>query len=199
MATSGTGTPLANEPNDDQTGVGVTVGGSLPTDGQDMGATAGTSDTAGAEEAQAAREAALAAQRDEEAQKRADLEARRSTRTPDDVAARQEKLRVISERRAAEEEKIDADRRELAELIERGSDLLSAGQIRRIVQCLNGTSEEPLTMLRGLDREIRQLCRDNPEADSSAIGEATEEAVRTIVKQALRSKEVARLNGQPEG
>jgi hypothetical protein len=54
-------------------------------------------------------------------------------------------------------------------------------------------------MLQGLDREIRQLCRDNPEADSSAIGEATEEAVRTIVKQALRSKEVARWNGQPEG
>jgi hypothetical protein len=54
-------------------------------------------------------------------------------------------------------------------------------------------------MLPGLDREIRQLCRDNPEADSSAIGAATKEAVRTIVKQALRSKEVVRRNGQPEG
>jgi hypothetical protein len=89
------------------------------------------------------------------------------------VAAHQEKLRIIQERRAAEEEKIDAERREFAELIERGSDPLSTGQIRRIVQCLNGTNEEPLTMLRGLDREIRQLCRDNPEADSSAIGKAT--------------------------
>jgi hypothetical protein len=33
------------------------------------------------------------------------------------------------------------------------------------VQCLNGTSEEPLAMLQGLDREIRQLVRDNPEAE----------------------------------
>jgi hypothetical protein len=53
-------------------------------------------------------------------------------------------------------------------------------------------------MLRRLDREIRQLCRDNLGADSSAIGQATKEAVCTIVKQALRSKEVARRNGQPE-
>jgi hypothetical protein len=65
----------------------------------------------------------------------------------------------------AEEEKIDADRRELAELIERGSEFLSPGQIRRIVQCLEGTSKEPLSMLQGLDREIRQLVRDNPEAE----------------------------------
>jgi hypothetical protein len=54
-------------------------------------------------------------------------------------------------------------------------------------------------MLQGLDREIRQLCRDNPEADLFLIGEATQEAVRTIIKQALRSKEVAHRSGQPEG
>jgi hypothetical protein len=53
-------------------------------------------------------------------------------------------------------------------------------------------------MLQGLDREIRQLCRDNP-VDPSAISEATEEAVRTIAKQALRSKDLARQSGQPEG
>jgi hypothetical protein len=123
----------------------------------------------------------------------------RLARTPEDVAARQEKLRLIRERRVAEEEKIDADRRELAELIERGSEFLSPGQVRRIVQCLIGTSEEPLPMLQGLDGEIRRLRRDNPEADPSAISEATEEAVRTIAKQALRSKELARQSGQPEG
>ncbi len=61
----------------------------------------------------------------------------------------------------AEEEKIDADRHELAELIERGTEFLSPGQIRRIVQCLEGNSKEPLPMLQGLDREIRQLVRDN--------------------------------------
>jgi hypothetical protein len=95
--------------------------------------------------------------------------------------------------------KIDADRRELAELIEGGSEYLSPGQIRRIVQCLDGTSEEPLAMLQGLDREIRQLVRDNPEAEPSAISEAAEEAVRTIVAQAIKSKELARQRGQLVG
>jgi hypothetical protein len=83
------------------------------------------------------------------------------------MTARQERIRSIRERRAAEEEKIDSDRRELAELIERGSEFLSPGQIRRIVQCLTGTSEGQLAMLQGLDREIRHLSRDNPEADFS--------------------------------
>ncbi len=144
-------------------------------------------------------EAAAAALREKEARIRADMETTRLTRTPEDIAARQERIRSIRERQAAEEEKIDADRRELAQLIERGSEFLSPGQIRRIVQCLNGTSEKPLAMLQGLDREIRQLRRDNPEADPSAISEATEEAVRTIAKQALRSKDLARQSGQPEG
>ncbi len=36
-----------------------------------------------------------------------------------DTSARQEMIRSIRERRMAEEEKIDADRRELAEMIER--------------------------------------------------------------------------------
>jgi hypothetical protein len=146
-----------------------------------MEATAGTSGAAGAEVTQ---DAAAAALREEEARIRADMETSRLSRNPGDTTARQEMIRSIPERRAAEEEKIDADRRELAELIKRGSEFLSPGQIRRIVQCLDGTSEEPLAMLQGLDREIRQLVRDNPEAEPSAIGEATEEAVRTIVKQA---------------
>jgi hypothetical protein len=58
MAKTGTGTPSASGPNEDQTGVGVTVGGGLPVDGQEMGATAATGDTAKAEGAQVAREGA---------------------------------------------------------------------------------------------------------------------------------------------
>ena len=54
-------------------------------------------------------------------------------------------------------------------------------------------------MLQGLDREIRQLAGDNPEAALSAISEAAEEAVRTIVAQATNSKELARQRGQLEG
>ncbi len=54
-------------------------------------------------------------------------------------------------------------------------------------------------MLQGLDREIRQLVRDNQEAEPSAISEATEEAVRTIVAQATRSKELARQEEQLAG
>ncbi len=54
-------------------------------------------------------------------------------------------------------------------------------------------------MLQGLDREIRQLVRDNPEAEPSAIRDAAEEAVRTIVAQAIKSKELARQRGQLVG
>jgi hypothetical protein len=129
----------------------------------------------------------------------ADTETSKPSRGSGDISARQEMIRSIRERRMAEEEKIDADRRELAEMIERGTEFLSPGQIRRIVQCLEGTSEEPLPMLQGLDREIRQLVRDNPEAEPSAIGEAAEEAVRTIVAQAIKSKELARQRGQLVG
>jgi hypothetical protein len=46
MAIAGTEMPLANEPNEDQTGVDVIVRGGLPADGQDLGATADTGDTA---------------------------------------------------------------------------------------------------------------------------------------------------------
>jgi hypothetical protein len=161
-----------------------------------MGATTGASVTAGAQEAQ---EAAAAMLREEEARIRADMETTRLSRSTGDVSARQEMIRSIRECRAAKEAKIDADRRELAELMERGSEYLSPGRIRRIVQCLNGTSEEPLAMLQGLDREIRQLVRDNPEAEPSAISEAAEEAVRTITKQALSSKDLACQRGQLEG
>jgi hypothetical protein len=56
MAATGTRTPLAKEPKEDQAGVGATVGGSLPADGQDMGATTATSDTAGVEGAQEGQE-----------------------------------------------------------------------------------------------------------------------------------------------
>ena len=159
MAATGSGPPSANEPKEDQIVVSATDGGGPPTDGGDMGATTGAGDTAGAREAQ---EAAAAPLREEEARMRADMETSRLSRSTGDASARQDMIRSIRARRAAEEDKIDADRRELAELMERGSDYLSPGQIRRIVQCLEGTSEEPLPMLQGLDREIRQLAGDNP-------------------------------------
>ncbi len=47
MGMSGSGLPTANEPKEDQAGVGAIVGGSLPAGGRDMGATTATSDTAG--------------------------------------------------------------------------------------------------------------------------------------------------------
>ncbi len=59
MAATGTRTPLAKEPKEDQAGVSATVGGSQPADGRDMGATTATSDTARAGGAQAAREGAF--------------------------------------------------------------------------------------------------------------------------------------------
>jgi hypothetical protein len=59
MVTAGTRTPLAKEPKEDQAGVGATVGGSLPKDRRDMGATTATSDTARAGGAQAAQEGAF--------------------------------------------------------------------------------------------------------------------------------------------
>jgi hypothetical protein len=154
MATSGSGPSSISESKEDQIVVSGTVGGSPPADGRDMGATTDASDTAGTQEAQ---EVAAAVLRKEEARMRANME----------TSASQEMIRSIRERRAAEEAKIAADRRELAELIEGGSEYLSPGQIRRIVQCLKGTREEPLTMLQGLDREIRQLVRDNHEVKPS--------------------------------
>jgi hypothetical protein len=53
MAATGTGTPSAIEPTEDQgTEVGVTVSNGLPVDRRDLGATADTDDTARAREAQ---------------------------------------------------------------------------------------------------------------------------------------------------
>jgi hypothetical protein len=58
MATTGTRTPSAKEPKEDQAGVGATVSGGLPADRREMGATTATSDTARAGRAQAVRERA---------------------------------------------------------------------------------------------------------------------------------------------
>ncbi len=82
-------------------------------------------DTARAREAQ---EAAAAALREEDARTRADMETSRLSRSTGDTSARQEMIRSIRARRAAEEEKIDADRRELAELMERGDSLLESSR-----------------------------------------------------------------------
>ncbi|MFO0003830.1 MAG: hypothetical protein ACK559_22145, partial [bacterium] len=70
----------------------------------------------------------------------ADQETSRLSQNSGNSSARQEMICSIRERRMAEEEKIDADRRELAELIERGTEFLSPGQIRRIVQSLEGAA-----------------------------------------------------------
>jgi hypothetical protein len=96
MATSGTGTPSANEPKEDQIVVSATVGGGPPADGRNMGATTGASDTAGAQEAQ---EAAAAALREEEARIRANMETSRLSRSTGDISACQEMIRSIRERR----------------------------------------------------------------------------------------------------
>jgi hypothetical protein len=57
MATTGTGTPSAIEPTEDQgTEVDVTVGSGLPVDRPDLGATADADDTARAREAQMLRD-----------------------------------------------------------------------------------------------------------------------------------------------
>jgi hypothetical protein len=56
---SGSGPPSAKEPKEDQVGVNATVGGSLPADGRDMGATTAPSDTTRAGGAQAAQEGAF--------------------------------------------------------------------------------------------------------------------------------------------
>ncbi len=124
MATTGTGTPSTNEPEEEQAGAGVAGGSGPPAGGQDLGATADAGNAAGAGGAQ---EAAAAALRKEEAWIRADMETTRLSWNPGDTTARQEMIRSIRERRAAEEEKIDPDKRELAELIERGSEFLSPG------------------------------------------------------------------------
>jgi hypothetical protein len=58
MATAGSGSPLAKGPKEDQAGVSAAVGGSLPADGQDMGATTAARGTVRAGGAQAAQEGA---------------------------------------------------------------------------------------------------------------------------------------------
>jgi hypothetical protein len=58
MAATGKGTLLTRGPDENQAGVSVAVSGGMPTDGQGMGATKATSDTARAGVAQVAREAA---------------------------------------------------------------------------------------------------------------------------------------------
>jgi hypothetical protein len=58
MAATGKGTLLPRGPDEDRAGVSVTTGGGMPTDGQSMGATKATSDTARAGVAQEAREGA---------------------------------------------------------------------------------------------------------------------------------------------
>jgi hypothetical protein len=72
MATTGTKTLSAKEPKEDQAVVDATIGGGLPADGRDMGATTATSDTAGAKGAQEAREESQ--QERDEAQRAALLE-----------------------------------------------------------------------------------------------------------------------------
>ena len=110
MATTGTRTPSAKEPREDQAGVSAAVGGSQPADGRDMGATTATTDTAGAGGAQAAREralqqrgktqrAALLEQAEEAAAKLADLMGRLTETEASPLpseACREERLRAAT-------------------------------------------------------------------------------------------------------
>jgi hypothetical protein len=91
MVTTGTGMPMTNGPEEEQAGAGATGGSGLPAEEQDLGATGGAGGTAGAEGAQAAL-------REEEARIRVDMEKTRLARTPEDVAAHQERLPLICER-----------------------------------------------------------------------------------------------------
>jgi hypothetical protein len=103
----------------------MAASGGLPADGQDRGATADVGGMSKDEGAQG-----TGAGTGGSGDTAADMETSRPSRGPGDVSARQEMIRSIRERRMAEEEKIDADRRELAEMIERGTEFLSPGQIR---------------------------------------------------------------------
>jgi hypothetical protein len=97
--------------------VDMSVRGGPPADGR-VRAVAGTGDSARAEEAQVAQEGtsqpAAAALRDE----RADQETRRSICTHEDITDRQKDLRVIPQKRAAEEEKKTAQQARLASIRE---------------------------------------------------------------------------------
>ncbi len=110
MATTGTRTPSAKEPREDQAGVSATVGCGRPADGRDMGATTATSDTAGAGGAQAARggafqqrgktqRAALLEQAEEAAARMADLMGKlmeTETAPLPSEASREERLRAAT-------------------------------------------------------------------------------------------------------
>jgi hypothetical protein len=76
----------------------VIICSGLPAEGQDLGAAASTSGAARAEEAQTAQEKGAAELRDEETRKRANLKARRSSRTLKDIATDAEKLCVSRKR-----------------------------------------------------------------------------------------------------
>ncbi len=122
---AGEGTPPTVESSENQAGADMVAGGGLPAEGQDRGATAGVGGMSMDESAQGASAGAGGS-----GGTKADTEASRSSRGQGDISARQEMIRSIRERRMAEEEKIDADRRELAEMIERGTEFLFPVQIR---------------------------------------------------------------------
>ncbi len=145
MATAGEGTPPTIESSENRAGADVAAGGGLPAEGQDMGATVGAG---GMNKAEGAQEVGAGAPQGGGGAA-ADMETSRLSRNPGDVSERQEMIRSIRERRMAEEEKIDADRRELAKLIERGTEFLSPGQIRRIVQCLEGPARSHCPCCKG--------------------------------------------------
>jgi hypothetical protein len=115
-------------PIEDQTGADVIVGGGLPADRQDMGATTGTSDKVGTQEA------AAAALREEKVQIRADLETTRPTRNPEDIAARQEKLRSIHERITTEEGEKKTE--QLDRIVSMGKQLASLAPKKRWLSTL---------------------------------------------------------------
>ena len=122
---AGEGTPPTVESSENRAGADMAAGGGLPADGQDRGATADVGGMSVNEGEQSSGAGAGGS-----GGTAAGTETSKPSRDSGDVSARQEMIRSIRERRMAEEEKIDADRCELAEMIERGTEFLSPGQIR---------------------------------------------------------------------
>jgi hypothetical protein len=115
----GTGVSLANKSRENQSVGNVAAGSGSPERGQNL--SAATTVHAEAREAweeqevqRRVQEEAEAELRNAEAWKWADLEKRRSALSPESIAAREEAIRVIHERRAAKEARIDAEKRSLA-------------------------------------------------------------------------------------
>jgi hypothetical protein len=101
------------------------------------------------------------------------LERQWSALSLESTVARVESVRAFHQRQVAEEAQVDTD------------------QAKQVAQSLQGTSAELMEIPRELDAKLRKLCRESPQANSSAIQDATEGAVHAIVSKAFQSMEMA--------